>query len=98
MRKINELSYKDLKDVCNPNMFKFDKIKEVADTTNLVYGQDRGIKALEFGVNVDLKGYNLYLEGPTGVGKTMYTKKFLQKKRYQMTGAIFIILMIQMSL
>ena len=78
MRKVNELSYKDLKDVCNPNMFKFDKIKEVADTTNLVYGQDRGIKALEFGVNVDLKGYNLYLEGPTGVGKTMYTKKFLQ--------------------
>ena len=80
MRKINDLSYKDLKDVCNPNMFKFDKIKEVADTTNLVYGQDRGIKALEFGVNVDLKGYNLYLEGPTGVGKTMYTKKFLQTR------------------
>ena len=80
MRKVNELSYKDLKDVCNPNMIKFDKIKEVADTTNLVYGQDRGIKALEFGVNVDLKGYNLYLEGPTGVGKTMYTKKFLQTR------------------
>ena len=80
MRKINELSYKDLKDVCNPNMFKFEKIKEIADTTNLVYGQDRGIKALEFGVNVDLKGYNLYLEAPAGVGKTMYTKKFLQTK------------------
>lgn len=80
MRKINELSYKDLKDVYNPNMFKFEKIKEVADTTNLVYGQDRGIKALEFGVNVDLKGYNLYLEGPAGVGKTMYTKKFLQTR------------------
>ena len=80
MRKVNELSYKVLKDVCNPNMFKFDKIKEVADTTNLVYGQDRGIRALEFGVNVDLKGYNLYLEGPTGVGKTMYTKKFLQTR------------------
>lgn len=80
MRKINELSYKDLKDVCNPNMFKFEKIKEVADTTNLVYGQNRGIKALEFGVNVDLKGYNLYLEGPAGVGKTMYTKKFLQTR------------------
>lgn len=80
MKKINELSYKDLKDVCNPNMFKFENIKEVADTTNLVYGQDRGIKALEFGVNVDLKGYNLYLEGPAGVGKTMYTRRFLQTK------------------
>ena len=80
MKKINELSYKDLKDACSPNMFKFEKIKEVVDTTNLIYGQDRGIKALEFGVNVDLKGYNLYLEGPAGVGKTMYTKKFLNQK------------------
>jgi len=80
MRKINELSYKDLKDVCNPNMFKLEKINEVIDTTNLVYGQDRGIKALEFGVNVDIKGYNLYLEGPAGVGKTMYTKRFLQTR------------------
>ena len=80
MKKINELDYKDLKDICNPNLLKLDKINEVADTTNLVYGQDRGIKALEFGVNVDLKGYNMYLEGPAGVGKTMYTKKFLQTR------------------
>ena len=80
MRKINELSYKDLKDVCNPSTFKFEKVNEVIDTTNLVYGQDRGIKALEFGVNVDIKGYNLYLEGPAGVGKTMYTKRFLQTR------------------
>ena len=80
MKKINELSYTDLKDVCSPNIFKFENIKEVVDTTDLVYGQSRGIKALEFGVNVDLKGYNLYLEGPAGVGKTMYTKKFLQSK------------------
>lgn len=80
MRKMNELSYKNLKDVCNPSTFKFEKVNEVIDTTNLVYGQDRGIKALEFGVNVDIKGYNLYLEGPAGVGKTMYTKKFLQTR------------------
>ena len=80
MKKEKELSYKDLKDICNPDSFKFDNTKEIADTTNLVYGQERGVKALEFGVNVDLKGYNLYLEGPAGVGKTMYTKKFLQQK------------------
>lgn len=43
------------------------------------FGQDRGIKALEFGLSVDVKGYNLYLEGPDGVGKTMYTKNYLDK-------------------
>ncbi len=80
MRKINELTAKDLKDVCNPNLFKFETTKELVDTTDLVYGQERGIKALEFGVGIDMKGYNLYLEGPSGVGKTMYTKKFLSQK------------------
>lgn len=80
MRKINELTPKDLKDICNPNLFKFETTKELVDTSDLIYGQERGIKALEFGTDIDIKGYNLYLEGPSGVGKTMYTKKFLDKK------------------
>ena len=82
MRRVseNELLPKDLKDICNPNSFGFETTKELEDTSDLIYGQDRGIKALEFGVNIDVKGYNLYLEGPSGVGKTMYTKKYLEKK------------------
>ncbi len=80
MRKRNELTPKDLKDICNPNLFKFETTKEVVDTNDLIYGQERGIKALEFGADIDIKGYNLYLEGPSGVGKTMYTKRFLDKK------------------
>ena len=80
MRKRNELSVKDLKDVCNPNLFKFETTKEVVNTSDLIYGQERAIKALEFGTDIDIKGYNIYLEGPSGVGKTMYTKKFLSQK------------------
>ena len=80
MKKYNELSYKELKDVCNPNIFNFDTTAEIEDTNNLIYGQDRGIKALEFGANVDVKGYNMYIEGSSGVGKTMYTKNYLYNK------------------
>ena len=76
--KKNELSYKDLKNYCNPNIFKFETTDEL-DDSDLIYGQNRGIKALEFGLSVDSKGYNLYLEGPSGVGKTMYTKKYVNK-------------------
>lgn len=76
----NELLPKDLKDICNPNLFHFETTKEIEDTSDLVYGQDRGVKALQFGIDIDVKGYNLYLEGPSGVGKTMYTKKYLEKK------------------
>lgn len=74
--KKNELSYKDLKNICNPNVFKFETTDEL-DGSDAIYGQDRGIKALEFGLNVDSKGYNLYIEGPSGVGKTMYAKKYI---------------------
>ena len=76
--KKNELNYKELKNVCNPNMFNFETTADITDE-NLVYGQERGIKALEFGLSIDSKGYNLYLEGPAGVGKTMYTKEYVSE-------------------
>ncbi len=76
MKEKNELNYKDLKMVCNEDMFHFETTEELEPVTDGI-GQERGIKALEFGIHVDIKGYNIYLEGPSGVGKTMYTKNYL---------------------
>ena len=76
MRNKFELSYKRLKSTCNPNIFKFETT-EILEPISAGIGQERGIKALEFGLNVDINGYNLYIEGPNGVGKTMYTKHYL---------------------
>ncbi len=78
MKKKNELNYRDLKMTCNTNLFHFETTEEL-ESINTGIGQDRGIKALEFGINVNVKGYNLYLEGPSGVGKTMYTKNYLDR-------------------
>ena len=78
MKNKNELSYRDLKMTCNTDIFKFETTEELEPIQEGI-GQDRGIKALEFGIQVDVKGYNLYLEGPSGVGKTMYTKNYLDK-------------------
>ena len=78
MKNKNELSYKNLKMSCDPNIFNFETTADLESIQEGI-GQDRGIKALEFGLQVDVKGYNLYLEGPSGVGKTMYTKNYLQK-------------------
>ena len=71
MKSKNELSYKDLKITCNPDIFKFNTTEELEPIRTGI-GQDRGIEALEFGIQIDVKGYNLYLEGPSGVGKTIY--------------------------
>ncbi len=64
MKNKNELSYKELKMTCPPNLFKFDTTEDLESIQSGI-GQDRGIKALEFGLQVDVKGYNLYLEGPS---------------------------------
>ena len=76
MKEKNELSYRDLKMICNQNMFHFETTEEL-EPINDGIGQERGIKALQFGINVDVKGYNIYIEGPSGVGKTMYAKNYL---------------------
>ena len=76
MKNQYELSYRSLKSTCNPNLFKFETTESLEPISSGI-GQDRGIKALEFGLNVDINGYNLYIEGPSGVGKTMYTKHYL---------------------
>ncbi len=76
--KKNELNYKLLKPNFNPDAFKFNDTSELEPIYTGI-GQDRGIKALEFGINVNVKGYNIFIEGPSGVGKTMYAKNYLDK-------------------
>ena len=78
MKNTKEVSYKNLKYVCNPDIFNFVTTEELERNYDGI-GQERGIDSLKFGLNVDVNGYNLYLEGPSGVGKTMYTKNYLEK-------------------
>ena len=80
MRSKNELMPKDLKDICSTNIFNFETTKEIDDVSDLIYGQERALNALEFGIDIDVKGYNLYIEGSAGIGKTMYTKNFLEDR------------------
>ena len=56
MKNKNELSYKDLKMTFNKNIFNFKSTEELEPITTGI-GQERGIKALEFGLQVDAKKY-----------------------------------------
>ena len=78
MKNTNEVSYKELRYNCNPEIFDFETTEEL-DANYKGIGQQRGIASLEFGLTVDTKGYNVYLEGPSGSGKTTYTKNYLDK-------------------
>ena len=76
MKRKNELGYKELKVTCDPKLLNFNTTDELEPISTGI-GQERCIKALEFGLNVDINGYNVYVEGPYGVGKTAYVKNYL---------------------
>lgn len=52
-----------------------------ADMTPLedFIGQDRAMRAIEFGLGVNKPGFNIFITGLTGTGKTSIIKAFLQK-------------------
>jgi predicted ATP-dependent protease len=57
-----------LKNACNPGSFKFKSTAELKPLTGTV-GQERGVRAIEFGLGIKTFGYNVYVAGPVGTGK-----------------------------
>lgn len=78
MPTMKELPYYMLKNECNPKMFSFKSTEEI-DPLEEIIGQDRAAKALEFGLKINIRGYNIYMSGMTGTGKTSYAKAHIQK-------------------
>jgi len=63
---------------CDPNIFEFNHTKNLAPLREFV-GQDRAIRAIEFGLSMDREGYNTYVAGLTGTGKTSVVKAYIQR-------------------
>ena len=68
-----ELSYTELKNGCSADDFSFCSTAELEPLEGII-GQDRAVKAFDFGLHVKIKGYNIYMSGPSGTGKTTYAK------------------------
>lgn len=75
---MGELDYTQLKHKCNADVFDFATTKEIQPNSN-VFGQERGVKAFDFGLQVKLRGYNIYMAGTSGTGKTTYAKESAKK-------------------
>ena len=78
MKKIVELDYTQLKNSCSPSDFAFQSTAELTPLREII-GQERAIKAFEFGLAVKMKGYNIYMSGPSGTGKTTYALNSTEK-------------------
>lgn len=73
-----EVPVKKLRWRCDPAIFDFDGTQDIEPLREFI-GQDRAIRALEFGLSIDHDGYNIYVAGLTGTGKTSAVKTHITK-------------------
>lgn len=73
---ITRLKSKELYTKCDPRKFKFSTTAELEERLSAL-GQDRALSAVEIGINIQSKGYNLFCLGPEGTGKTSLVKRVL---------------------
>ena len=80
---ITELDYSVLKRHTNIEDLG-DEVKALDD--NSLIGQSTGEEALKFGLNVKSKGYNIYVAGANGSGKTSFAEKFAREPKVRNTS------------
>lgn len=73
---ITKLKSEQLYTKCDPKSFDFSTTAELEERLSAL-GQDRALSAVEIGINIKSKGYNLFCLGPEGTGKTSLVKRVL---------------------
>lgn len=62
--------------ICDPAQFDFDTTLQVKGLTG-VFGQDRAVAAIRFGISIHREGYNIFALGPQGTGKQTVVERCL---------------------
>ena len=76
---VNELSPTQLRRVCSPDFMQCQNTGELAPLQEII-GQERAVRALKFGLGIKDKGFNVYVAGYPGTGRTTAVKNFLEEK------------------
>ena len=63
----------------DPSGFDFETTDDLPAETEVV-GQDRAVEALDFGMNIDAEGYNVFALGPTGTGRRELVQHLLEEQ------------------
>ena len=74
---INSLTPEQLVKHCDPAQFNFATTAELSPSTQII-GQPRGTRAIEFGIGMQSAGYNIFVLGSQGTGRTTAIKHFLE--------------------
>lgn len=79
MKNDIELRWKKLKNSYQPSDFSFITTEELLGKEGII-GQQSAEEALELGLKINSKGYNIYVIGDSGIGKLNYVKKILNRQ------------------
>lgn len=71
---------------CDISQFDFDTTDQLPGITEVV-GQERALEAMQFGIGIQQPGYNLFVLGPSGLGKHTVVRNFLQEQAKYKPGA-----------
>ncbi|NLO40527.1 MAG: AAA family ATPase, partial [Ruminiclostridium sp.] len=69
MSKYQSLPSEKLRRTCDPKLFQFTDTSQIPPSRDVI-GQQRAIGAMEFGLHIKMDGYNIYMAGESGEGKT----------------------------
>jgi lon-related putative ATP-dependent protease len=73
-----KVALNDLRDVCDPNIFGCVSSQEISRLDRII-GQERASKSLVFGLGIKNAGFNIYVAGLPGTGRTTAVKRFLEE-------------------
>lgn len=73
---ISPLTPDVLRKICPPESLPFEGTDELKPLEEVI-AQDRAVEAITFGVGIRSEGFNLFVLGPAGTGKTTAIKRFL---------------------
>ena len=82
MKKLKPLDSIFLRKELDSKSLGFKTTKDVSQSKRF-FGQERALKAIQFGITINNKGYNLYAMGPTGIGKHAFIRQVLKKASKQ---------------
>lgn len=68
-----KIDWQRLNSFCSMDTFSFDTTKDLKPLKGII-GQDRAAKSLEFGLKMKKRGYNIYVSGLSGTGRSSYTE------------------------
>jgi lon-related putative ATP-dependent protease len=74
-----KLSPQELFWKCDPAQFEFSSTEELGSLEETI-GQDRALTAIEFGLGIDSNGFNLFILGESGTGRSSTIKRVLDQR------------------